>query len=343
MRQFLNTLFVLNEGTYLSLDGDNVVLNHEKAEIARVPLHTLESILCFSYAGASPALMGACGRRGVDLCFFSPWGRFLARTVGEERGNVLLRQTQYEIAASEARSCIYARCFILGKIYNARWVLERATRDHPQRVPVEQLKQASTQLAAALPLVEVCEDLDQLRGLEGEAAQRYFDRFNALILQQREDFVFTSRSRRPPLDPVNALLSFAYSLLANDCAAALEGAGLDPYVGFLHRARPGRRSLALDLMEELRAVYADRFVLSCINQKVVNSRHFEKQENGAVLLTEDGRRTFLHAWQLKKREVITHPFLKEKINWGLVPHVQALLLARTLRGDLEIYPPFFWK
>ena len=179
--------------------------------------------------------------------------------------------------------------------------------------------------------------------LEGEAAQRYFDRFNALILQQREDFVFTSRSRRPPLDPVNALLSFAYSLLANDCTAALEGAGLDPYVGFLHRARPGRRSLALDLMEELRAVYADRFVLSCINQKVVNSRHFEKQENGAVLLTEDGRRTFLHAWQLKKREVITHPFLKEKINWGLVPHVQALLLARTLRGDLEIYPPFFWK
>ena len=343
MRQFLNTLFVLNEDAYLSLDGDNVVLNHEKAEIARVPLHTLESILCFSYAGASPALMGACGRRGVDLCFFSPWGRFLARTVGEERGNVLLRQTQYEIAASEARSCIYARCFILGKIYNARWVLERATRDHPQRVPVEQLKQASTQLAAALPLVEVCEDLDQLRGLEGEAAQRYFDRFNALILQQREDFVFTSRSRRPPLDPVNALLSFAYSLLANDCTAALEGAGLDPYVGFLHRARPGRRSLALDLMEELRTVYADRFVLSCINQKVVNSRHFEKQENGAVLLTEDGRRTFLHAWQLKKREVITHPFLKEKINWGLVPHVQALLLARTLRGDLEIYPPFFWK
>ena len=343
MRQFLNTLFVLNEDAYLSLDGDNVVLNHEKAEIARVPLHTLESILCFSYAGASPALMGACGRRGVDLCFFSPWGRFLARTVGEERGNVLLRQTQYEIAASEARSCIYARCFILGKIYNARWVLERATRDHPQRVLVEQLKQASTQLAAALPLVEVCEDLDQLRGLEGEAAQRYFDRFNALILQQREDFVFTSRSRRPPLDPVNALLSFAYSLLANDCTAALEGAGLDPYVGFLHRARPGRRSLALDLMEELRAVYADRFVLSCINQKVVNSRHFEKQENGAVLLTEDGRRTFLHAWQLKKREVITHPFLKEKINWGLVPHVQALLLARTLRGDLEIYPPFFWK
>lgn len=343
MRQFLNTLFVLSEDAYLTLDGENVVVSRAKTEVGRVPLHTLESILCFSYAGASPALMGACGKRGVDLCFFSPWGRFLARTVGEERGNVLLRQTQYAVATSEARSCTYARSFILGKIYNARWVLERATRDHSQRVPVEQLKQTSTQLAAALPLVEACENLDQLRGLEGEAAQRYFDQFNALILQQKEDFAFTSRNRRPPLDNVNALLSFAYSLLANDCAAALEGAGLDPYVGFLHRARPGRRSLALDLMEELRAVYADRFVLSCINQKIVNARHFEKQENGAVLLTDEGRRAFLHAWQLKKREVITHPFLKEKINWGLVPHVQALLLARTLRGDLDIYPPFFWK
>lgn len=343
MRKFLNTLYVLNKDAYLSLEGENIVLLCNKAEIGRVPLHTLEGIVCFSYPGASPALMGKCARLGVDLSFFSPQGRFLARAVGEERGNVLLRQTQYRIADSEAESCLYARNFILGKVYNARWVLERATRDHPQRVPVEQLKQTSAQLAAALPLLETCEDLEQLRGLEGEAAQRYFDRFHALILQQKEDFVFTSRSRRPPRDNVNALLSFAYSLLANDCAAALEGVGLDPYVGFLHRARPGRRSLALDLMEELRAVYADRFVLSCINQKVVNAKQFEKQENGAVLLTEDGRRAFLHAWQLKKREVITHPFLKEKLSWGLVPYVQALLLARTLRGDLDVYPPFFWK
>lgn len=343
MRQFLNTLFVLSEDAYLSLDGENVVLNREKTEVGRIPLHTLEGILCFSYSGASPALMGKCGRMGIDLCFFTPRGRFLARTVGEERGNVLLRQTQYAIAANEALSCTYARSFILGKIYNARWVLERATRDHPQRVPVEQLKQISTQLAAVLPLVESCEDLEQLRGLEGEAAQRYFDPFNALILQQKDAFIFASRSRRPPLDNVNALLSFAYSLLASDCASALEGVGLDPYVGFLHRARPGRRSLALDLMEELRAVCADRFVLSCINQKVLNAKHFEKQENGAVFLTDEGRRVFLSAWQLKKREVITHPFLKEKICWGLVPYVQALLLARTLRGDLDVYPPFFWK
>ena len=259
------------------------------------------------------------------------------------RGNVLLRQTQYRISDSEALSCRYARYFILGKVYNARWVLERATRDHPQRVPVEEFKRTSAQLAAALPLIEQCDDLDQLRGLEGEAAQRYFDCFDSLILQQHEAFPFVSRNRRPPLDNVNALLSFAYSLLARDCASALSSVGLDPYVGFLHRARPGRRSLALDLMEELRAVYADRFVLSCINQKLLTAKHFQKQENGAVLLTDDGRRAFLKAWQTKKQEQITHPFLKEKLPWGLVPYVQALLLARTLRGDLELYPPFFWK
>ena len=343
MRTFLNTLYVTSEEAYLSLDGGNVVVSCHKTEMGRVPLHTLEGIVCFSYAGASPALMGECGRQGVDLSFFSPRGQFLARTVGEEQGNVLLRQTQYRISDSEAQSCRYARYFILGKVYNSRWVLERATRDHPQRVPVEQLKRTSAQLAAALPLLETCEDLDQLRGLEGEAAQRYFDCFDALILQQHEEFCFTSRNRRPPTDNVNALLSFAYSLLARDCAAALESVGLDPYVGFLHRARPGRCSLALDLMEELRAVYADRFVLSCINQKVLTGKQFQKQENGAVLLTDDGRRAFLNAWQTKKREEITHPFLKEKLPWGLVPYVQALLLARTLRGDLELYPPFFWK
>lgn len=335
MRKFLNTLYVLNKDAYLSLEGENIVLLCNKAEIGRVPLHRLEGIVCFSYPGASPALMGKCARLGVDLSFFSPQGRFLARAVGEERGNVLLRQTQYRIADSEAESCLYARNFILGKVYNARWVLERATRDHPQRVPVEQLKRTSAQLAAALPLIEQCDDLDQLRGLEGEAAQRYFDCFDSLILQQHDDFSFAGRSRRPPLDSTNALLSFAYSLLASDCTAALQSVGLDPYVGFLHRARPGRRSLALDLMEELRAVYADRFVLSCINQKIMTPKHFQKQENGAVLLTDEGRRAFLGGWQTRKQETITHPFLNEKLPWGLVPYVQALLLARTLRGDVD--------
>lgn len=343
MRKLLNTLFILTEDHYLSLDRENVVVNCGKEEVARFPLHTLEGILCFSYAGASPALMGACAKRGVDLAFFSPQGQFLARAVGESQGNVLLRQAQYRVSDDPVASVRYVKGFLLGKVYNARWVLERATRDHPQRVPVEKLKEISRQLAAALQRIEEAITPEELLGLEGEAAQRYFDGFDSLILQQRESFSFTKRSRRPPLDPVNAMLSFAYTLLARDCAAALEGVGLDPYVGFLHRPRPGRTSLALDLMEELRAVLADRFVVTCINQKVLTGKHFHQQESGAVLLTDEGRRAFLKAWQQRKQQTLQHPFLNEKIPWGLVPHVQALLLARTLRGDMERYPPFFWK
>ncbi len=343
MRQLLNTLFVLTEDSYLSLEGENVVINREKTQIGRFPLHTLEAILCFSYPGASPALMGACWERGVDLAFFSPRGKFLARVTGKTKGNVLLRQQQYRAADDPFASCHYAKGFLLGKVYNARWVLERATRDHPQRVPVEKLKALSGQLAATLPQLEEAMSLEALRGLEGAAAQQYFGGFDSLILQQRDAFAFAGRSRRPPLDPINALLSFAYTLLARDCAAALEGVGLDPYVGFLHRPRPGRVSLALDLMEELRAVYADRFVITCVNQKTLTERHCHRQENGAVLLTDEGRRAFLKAWQQRKQQTIQHPFLGEKIPWGLVPYVQALLLARTLRGDMERYPPFFWK
>lgn len=343
MRKLLNTLFVLSEGSYLSLDGENVLISKEKKQIARFPLHTLEGIISFSYAGASPALMGACAQRNVDLAFFAPRGKFLARAIGETKGNVLLRQQQFRISDDPANSCQYSKGFLLGKVYNARWVLERATRDHPQRVPVDELKKISGQLATALTNIENAETSEELRGIEGEAAKLYFSGFDNLILQQRETFAFTRRSRRPPLDPVNALLSFAYTLLARDCAAALEGVGLDPYVGFLHRPRPGRTSLALDLMEELRSVYADRFVVTCINQKTILPKHCEKQESTAVLLTEEGRRAFLEAWQTRKQQMIQHPFLKEKIPWGLVPYVQALLLARTIRGDLECYPPFFWK
>ena len=343
MRKLLNTLFVLSEGSYLSLDGENVLISKEKKQIARFPLHTLEGIISFSYAGASPALMGACAQRNVDLAFFAPRGKFLARAIGETKGNVLLRQQQFRISDDPANSCQYSKGFLLGKVYNARWVLERATRDHPQRVPVDELKKISGQLATALTNIENAETSEELRGIEGEAAKLYFSGFDNLILQQRKTFAFTRRSRRPPLDPVNALLSFAYTLLARDCAAALEGVGLDPYVGFLHRPRPGRTSLALDLMEELRSVYADRFVVTCINQKIILPKHCEKQESTAVLLTEEGRRAFLEAWQTRKQQMIQHPFLKEKIPWGLVPYVQALLLARTIRGDLERYPPFFWK
>ena len=287
--------------------------------------------------------MGACVRQGVQLSFLTPGGRMLARAAGMSQGNVLLRKEQYRVSDQPERSCLVARNMIFGKAYNARWVLERATRDHPQRVPVEKYKRISAQLAASLPLLRDSTDPDQLLGLEGEAAQRYFSCFDDLILQQKADFHFIARSRRPPLDNINALLSFAYTLLASNCAAALTAVGLDPYVGFLHRPRPGRRSLALDLMEELRAVYADRFVLSCVNSKTLTAKHLLRQESGAVLLTDEGRKAFLGAWQRKKQETITHPFLNEKIPWGLVPYVQALLLARTLRGDLELYPPFFWK
>lgn len=342
MRKLLNTLYVTSESAYLSLEGENVLIKTDDV-VRRVALHTIQNIVCFSYAGASPALMGKCANLGVDLCFFTPNGRFLARTVGEERGNVLLRQMQYRISDNEDESCKYARLFILGKVYNARAVLSRAVRDHPQRVPVDDFKKIIDAFAEKMPDIEACEKLDVLRGLEGEAAQMYFDCFNAMILQQKSDFEFKNRNRRPPLDNVNALLSFAYTLLANDCAAGLQSVGLDPYVGFMHRARPGRKSLSLDLMEELRSAYADRFVLTCINKKILTAKHFERQENGAVLLTKEGRTAFLKAWQLQKKEQITHPFLNEKIDWGLVPFVQAQLLARTMRGDLEIYPPFFWR
>lgn len=343
MRHLLNTLFVLTEESYLSLDGENVVVLDGEQTLGRFPLHTLEGILYFGYKGASPALMGACARGGIGLCFMTSRGRFLARTCGESRGNVLLRKTQCRLSDSEAESCLIARDFIAGKLHNARWVLERATRDHALRVDTDRLKGVSTELASAARRAAGITCLEELRGVEGEGAARYFSVFDELILQNKEAFFFQTRSRRPPLDNVNALLSFVYTILTNDCASALEAVGLDPYMGFLHRDRPGRKSLALDLMEELRPAFADRFVLSCINNRIVQPEHFARQETGAVFLTDVGRRAFLAAYQTRKKEQITHPFLGEKLPWGLVPYVQALLLARCLRGDLDGYPPFLWK
>ncbi len=343
MRKLLNTLYVMSADSRLSLDNENVVVFKEQKEIAKIPLHTLEAIVCFSYYGASPALMGACAEKGINLSFYSPQGKFLAKAMGKERGNVLLRIAHHKIASSEIDSCKFARCFILGKVYNSKWILERMTRDHSLSVPIDKFKSVSHHISEMLSNIRECVDLGVLRGLEGELAQLYYSCFNDMILQQKEDFTFDGRNRRPPLDNVNALLSFAYSALANECVGALESAGLDPYVGFMHRPRPGRNSLALDLMEELRPVLADRFVLYCINQKVVRKQHFEKQESGAVMLNEEGRRIFYRAWQERKQEQLTHPFIGEKIEWGLVPYVQALLLGRTLRGDLDEYPPFLWK
>ncbi len=328
---------------YITLDGENVVVSNGDSVIGRVPLHTLESIICFTYKGASPAFMGACAERKIGLCFFSPTGKFLARIKGKEYGNVLLRKEQYRISDSPDKSVSYARNMILGKVYNGRWTIERTIRDHAQRVDVEKLRVVSQSMKDGCQKISEIADLDALRGVEGKLAEAYFGVFDELILNQKEEFAFHNRNRRPPLDNVNALLSFAYTILANDCANALESVGLDAYVGFMHRDRPGRKSLALDLMEEFRAVLADRFVLTLINMKKINGTHFDQQKDGAVLLNDKGRKIFLSEWQAHKREKLTHPYLKEKIEWGLVPYVQALLLARVIRGDLEEYPPFFWK
>lgn len=343
MKKLLNTLYVMSEDSYLTLEGENIVIVSGEKTIGRFPLHNLENIICFTYKGATPALMGACAERCVGMTFFSPRGKFLARVTGKKYGNVLLRKEQYRISDDLKRSHQYAKNMIIGKLFNCRWSIERTLRDHELRVDAERLRDVSRELKEAIKKVEKSSDLDSLRGLEGKAAEQYFSIFDMLILNQKENFYFRTRSRRPPLDNVNALLSFTYTVLAGDCANALESVGLDAYVGFMHRDRPGRRSLSLDIMEELRGIMADRFVLTLINTKALGEEHFQKQKDGAVLLNDSGRKVFFSAWQKHKKETITHPFIKEKIEWGLVPYVQALLLARTIRGDLEEYPPFLWK
>lgn len=343
MKKLLNTLYVVNEEAYLTLDGENIVVNVNGKILGRVPLHTLEAIICFSYKGASPALMGACLQRGVGLSFFLPNGRFQASIDGWEQGNVLLRKEQYRISDDLEQSFYYAQNMILGKVFNGRWCLERTLRDHKMRVDSEKIKTVSDEMRLGLQKISQMENMDSLRGVEGQLAERYFSVFDHLIINQKEDFVFKTRSRRPPLDRVNALLSFCYTALANDCANALKSVGLDPYVGFMHRDRPGRKSLALDLLEELRACMADRFVITLINKKIIQSEHFAYQKDGATLLNDKGRKLFFSAWQSRKKETLKHPYLNEKLEWGLVPYAQALLLARTIRGDIKEYPPFFWK
>lgn len=343
MRKLLNTLYVMTDESYLTLDGENIVVQKEKQTLGRFPLHTLENIICFTYKGASPALMGVCAERNIGLTFYSPRGKFLARAVGKEHGNVLLRKEQYRISDSNEKSIHYAKNMIMGKVFNARWSIERTLRDHAYRVNADKLKHISNVLYDTLLKIRQVDNLDSLRGIEGKAAEQYFSVFDDMILNQKSDFIFQTRNRRPPLDNVNALLSFAYTVLAGDCVNALSSVGLDSYVGFMHGDRPGRTSLALDLMEEIRPVLGDRFILTLINTKMIKNVHFEEQKNHAIFLNDEGRKVFFNAWQKHKREIITHPFLKEKIEWGLLPYVQALLLARTIRGDLEEYPPFLWK
>lgn len=321
----------------------NTVDYQNDQTLAKVPLRSIEGIMCFSYKGASPALMGRCGKLGVSMAFYSPRGHYYCSVLGEENRNVLLRREQFRVADDEQKSLRYAKSFIVGKLYNAKWVLERTKRDHALRVNIDRLAEQSGKLSAALSKARKSLTIDELRGVEGLAAKDYFYAFDDLVLKNKDDFFFTSRSRRPPLDRLNALLSFCYSILTNDCIAALQGVGLDPYVGFMHTDRPGRASLALDLVEEFRPVLADRFVLTLVNTGAVKPGDFEIRENGGVLLSDFGRKKVLTAWQKKKSDQILHPFLQEKISWGLVPYVQALLLARSLRGDLDDYPPFMWK
>lgn len=341
MRKLLNTLFVNTQGAYLSQDGETVLVRHEEATLLRVPIHTLGGIVCFGRVSMSPPLMGLCGERQVLVSFLSESGRFLARVTGPVSGNVLLRRRQYLVADCPGEAARIARAVVMAKVANCRTVLLRANREPSGRSA--ELERAASELARILDRLERTDlDADVLRGLEGEAARTYFGVFDHLITS-RGEFEFRGRTRRPPLDPVNALLSFVYTLLVHDITSALETNGLDPCVGYLHAERPGRPSLALDLMEEFRPILADRLVLSLINRRQVRASGFRTNPSGAVEMDEATRKEVLASWQKRKQEEVQHPFINEPAPIGLFPHLQALLLARHLRGDLDAYPALIWR
>lgn len=342
MRKLLNTLYVTTEDAYLSLEGETVNVLFEDGSHKMIPLINLEGIVSFSYKGASPALMGKCAENNIMLSFFTPRGKYLADTGNSCNGNVLLRRSQYRYA-DDSHALIISKSLIIGKLYNSKYLLLHYARDHSMQLDVEKIKNASDRITEYLKKAADAPDSETLRGYEGNAATEYFGVFNQLILNNKDFFKFNGRNRRPTLDPINALLSFIYSLLSNDCSAALRSVGLDPYIGFLHTDRPGRRSLALDLMEELRPIYADRFVLTMINNRIIGVNDFIMQESGAVLIKDSARKQILSEWQKRKQEHIIHPFLKEKIPWGLVPYIQAMLLAKYIREDIDGYPPLLWK
>lgn len=343
MKKLLNTLYVMTQGAYLSKEGETVNVKIENDTKLKLPIHTLSSIVCFGQVSCSPQLMGFCAQNSVSISFMTEWGRFLARVEGPVRGNVLLRRIQYRKADDDFASAELARTMVIGKILNCRNVLLRAIRDYPDSSGTPELSAAAHRLALIAKQLKEWQPLEVIRGAEGEAARVYFGVFSHLLTAQKEEFNFTARSRRPPLDNINALLSFLYTLLVHDVVSALEGVGLDPAVGFLHRDRPGRPSLALDIMEELRPVIADRLALTLINRRQISAKGFTKTESGAVIMDDKTRKIVVEAYQNRKRDEILHPFLNERINLGLVPHVQALLLARYLRGDIDGYPPFRWK
>ena len=346
MRKHLNTLYVTKPDAWLHKDGENVVVKVDGKEQARVPVHIIGGIVCLGSLGVTPALMGHCAERGVCVSFMSRSGRFLARVEGPVSGNVLLRRGQYRFADNQEQTSMLAGHIVTGKIVNQRAVIRRALRDYSASSSADwktRLDTAERRLSDAARRSANSHGVDVTRGIEGEAARVYFATFGDLVRNDEPTFAFSSRSRRPPLDPLNALLSFLYALLVHDCRSALESVGLDPAVGYLHRERPGRPSLALDLMEELRPVVADRLALSLINRRQLARKDFQSEVSGAVRMREDGRKAVLVAYQNRKKDEVLHPFLQEKTTIGLIPFVQANLLARHLRGDLDAYPPFLWR
>ena len=341
MKKLLNTLYVTTQDAYLRKEGETVVVEKEKQVLLRLPIHTLQGLVTFGNVMTSPYLLNLCAERGVSVSFMSESGKFLARVTGPVSGNVLLRLSQMRAYDDKAKKGEIARSFVIGKLMNARSVLLRRMRDHGETADIAE---SSAKILDVLRRVrDSAPDAERLRGLEGEAGAVYFGVFNELLVAGKETFSIASRNRRPPLDPMNALLSYLYTLLAHDCRGALESVGLDPQIGFLHEVRAGRPSLALDLMEEFRACLADRVALSLVNLRQLGARDFTVSESGAVSISADARKSVLMAWQKKKQETIMHPFLEEKVPIGLLPHLQALLLARHLRGDLDAYPPFILK
>ena len=336
VKKLSNNLYITTDGTYIRKERETVVVDQNRKKVFQLPLDALGGIYCFGHILVSPALMASCGERGIELAFFTDYGKFQARVLGQQSGNVLLRRSQYRFA--DESPVQLARIFVGAKIANTRQILLKQMRNYGHS---EQLNTCAMQLAFALKKVQRATNLEEIRGIEGNSGANYFSVFNHLISpEQQKSFEFSGRSRRPPLDPVNALLSFCYSLLTSEIASALQGVGLDPYVGFLHTDRPGRLSLALDMVEEYRAWWCDRFVLTLINRKQVKPSDFVREGSGAIRMKDEARKKLLSAWQDKKQEQLTHPYLGEKMSIGLLPHAQSALLARFLRNDLEIYTPF---
>lgn len=340
MRKLLNTLYITTPESYLSKDGDNIVVSANQEEKFRIPALNVESIVTFGYVGASPGIMKLCADKGIGLTFLTAHGRFISRIQGPVHGNVLLRKSQYAFSDNEKKTLELAKVMIAGKVQNYRSILRRFIRDYGANADVAK---AVIDMDNSKRSILLCSDKNVLRGLEGDAASCYFSVLPQLIINQKSDFPFNGRNKRPPKDAVNAMLSLAYTLLTNDVISALESVGLDPYVGAFHTLRPGRASLSLDLVEELRAYLGDRFVLSLINRKQITKSDFLYQGDEGVVLTEKGRKTFLTAWQMRKKEIVTHPFLQEKIPIGLIAYAQSLLLARFIRGDIDAYPVFLIK